>query len=433
VEVTTASAAPVPFERLLGQRFTVAATQRDGTTRHFSGICSRVGQGSGDGPTYLRLELVPQLWVLTRHARSRMFQDLSVPQIISRVLTEHGISYDASLQSTYPARDCVVQYSETDFQFISRLMEEEGIFYFFKHQPGGQHTMILGDGAPAHPAIPGSTSVEFSRGSANRVGTVSSWEKQQEIRSGKYTLRDYSFDYPHDNLEVTARMQEGVAVGEVNHPLVTPANAGLEIYDYPGDYAARFDGVETTREEVLEEGQRTVEIRMQQEAVESLAIAGTSDRTQLTAGHRFSLVNHPGGATGEYVLTSVQHSARVTGGNHAALEYSNTFTCIPAGLPFRPQRVTPNPAIPGTQPAIVAGPAGEPVHTDGQGRVKVQFPWDRESSGDENSSCWVRVAASAAAVPGTSLLPEVGDEVLVVFLEGDPDQPIIIGSVPNRD
>lgn len=412
------------LDGLIGQELTVALTQRDGTTRHFSGICSRVSQGSSsDGVPFIRLELVPKLWLTTRSAGSRMFQDLTVPEIVERVLQSYGIQAEFLLQSTYPRRDCVTQYRESDFAFISRLMEEEGIFYFFRHQAGG-HSLVISSPPATHPDIPGTSAIRF--GNAQGRGTsIHEWQKTQELRSGKVTLRDHSFAHPDDPLEVGAVIQNSVAVGSVSHSLRAGGSAGFELYDYPGEYAQRFDGPSTGVAQILAEGQRTAQIRMQAEAVGAIAIRGASTHAALTSGHRFTLQNHVD-ADGAYILTSVQHAARV--GQGGTIEYQNSFTCIPAGLPFRPERATELPLIAGAHPATVSGPAGAEVHTDGNFRVKVMFPWVREASSGEDASCWVRVATPSAE---TVHIPRIGDEVIVMFVEGDPDQPIIVGSLPN--
>ena len=423
VRVETAPGTRVSFDALLGEQMRVAMRQADGSVRFFSGICSRVSQGS-DG--VLKLELVPQIWLLTRRSGSRIFQDMSVPQIIESVLEESGVDLQMNIQGSHPARPCVVQYNESDFEFISRLMEDEGIFYFFMQSADG--AILVVSGPPGtHPGIPGTSLVPFNPKPGTRSEVVTGWDKSQEIRSGRVTLRDSTFALPGNPLEASAVIQDSVAAGGVTHRLRTQSSEALDLYEYPGEYAQRFDDTDSSAGAIVAEGERTAAIRMQQEAVNALSIRGASTVGRLAAGHRFSLGGH-GDADGAYVLTSVQHSAR-TGVEDGGVEYNNTFTCIPAGLPFRPQRLTAPPVLAGLHPATVAGPPGERVHTDGEGRVKVKFPWDRESAGNEDSSCWVGVAAR----PGEdATIPEIGDEVLVAFMHGDPDRPIIVGSVPDR-
>ena len=219
--------------------------------------------------------------------------------------------------------------------------------------------------------------------------------------------------------------------------LAVAGNDQLEIYDYPGGYSKRFDGVDPAGGErpgdllkLPDEARRTAGLRMQEEAARGLAIEGVATSPALTSGHAFVLSQHPS-AAGRYLLTSIQHAARVVTAGGAAL-YHDTFTCIPSGLPYRPPRTTPRPVIPGTQTAYVVGPPGEEIFTDKHGRVKVQFHWDRQGQKDGNSSCWIRVAQPNAD-GGSVIIPRVGWEVVVSFLEGDPDQPIIVGSLYNPD
>ncbi|MEX2118232.1 MAG: type VI secretion system tip protein TssI/VgrG, partial [Pirellulales bacterium] len=270
------------------------------------------------------------------------------------------------------------------------------------------------------------------------------WEKVQELRSGKYTLWDHSFELPDQHLEAENTIQDSVSVGQVSHKLKVGGNDQLEIYDYPGEYAQRFDGVDrgggeqpSEVEKIFEDNARTVGIRMQQEAVPSLVVRGSGACPQFVSGHKFTLERHFN-ADGEYVLTGVEHSANLSGdyrsGESGTCQYMNSFVCIPAGIPYRPLITTPKPTIHGTQTAVVVGPSGEEIFTDKYGRVKVQFRWDRQGTNDGNSSCWVRVATPWAGKQwGAIHIPRIGQEVVVAFEEGDPDQPIIVGSVYNAE
>jgi type VI secretion system secreted protein VgrG len=422
LDIQTSNPSAIPFDAFLGQAVTATLTLPNEPPRYFSGISSRISQGSSDNLTLYRVEIVPQLWLLTKTSGSRAFQDLSVPDIVRRVLVERGIPFQLNLQGTYPPRDFVLQYRETDFDFISRLMEEEGIFYFFHHADGG-HTLILADTPQSHPDVPGGPTVRF------RPDAVSEWTKTQELRSGKSTLRDYHFTVPGDDFEVSAELPGTVTVGTAIHRLQTPLTRALEVYDWPGEYAQRFDGLAPgTGAAILQEGTRTVRVRSQEEAAQAIVIQGRSAVATLTSGHKFTLVEHVN-ANGSYVLTGVSHSARVSDRGNNRTTYNNTFFCIPAALPFRPARTTPKPVVAGPQTAVVTGPGGSETFTDRYGRVKVQFHWDREGQQDGNSSTWIRVATIHGG--GGFAPPRVGDEVVVGFLEGDPDQPIILGTVPN--
>jgi len=444
LELIATNETQVPFEALLGKKITAHVRAPGGNLRHFSGICSRIAQGGRDPYfTSFRAEVVPEFWFLTRKAQSRIFQAKTVPQILQKVL--EGLQVDYRLSGQYEPRDYCVQYRETDFNFACRLMEEEGIFYFFEHSQSA-HKMVLGDAPSVHPAVPFDPKAVFAALAESTVDEdrITEWQKTQELRSTKFTLWDHCFELPHQHLEAEKPLMPNAQVGQVGHKLVVGDANRLEVYDWPGEYAQRFDGVDPNRgdrpgdiQKIFQDNRRTVDVRMQQEAAACLMIAGSGQLRQLTAGHRFTLDRHFD-ANGDYVLTSVQHTARqgsnVRSGEADELAYQNSFTCLPASVPYRPQRVTPKPTVTGTQTAVVVGPKGEEIYTDKYGRVKVQFHWDREGKHDVNSSCWIRVAQGAGGRRwGTSFWPRIGQEVLVDHIEGDPDQPIIVGTVYNAD
>jgi type VI secretion system secreted protein VgrG len=443
LEVLAENETPVPFEQLLGQKVTVELGTPAEAVRYISGICCRVGQGGRDQTfTAYHLEVVPQLWFLTRIAQSRIFQQLPVPEILAQVL--RGLDVEFQLQGTYEPRDYCVQYRETDFNFASRLMEEEGICYFFRHTARG-HTLIVSDTPRSFPELPEPLIFDEEYTGGNRPEErIGAWEKVQELRSGKVTLWDHCFELPHKKLEGQKIIQDSVEVGQVTHKLKIGDGEKLELYDFPGEYAQRFDGVNPGGgdragdvQKIFADNQRTAEIRMQEQAAAGLVVRGMGNVRALTSGSVFTLQGHFD-ADGAYLLTGVEHSARMPfsyrSGEPDPFQYSASFSCIPAALPFRPARATPRPVIQGTQTAVVVGPAGEEIFTDKYGRVKVQFHWDRQGRNDINSSCWVRVAqAWAGRRWGSSFWPRIGQEVIVAFLEGDPDQPIIIGSVYNAD
>jgi type VI secretion system secreted protein VgrG len=442
LDLLAVNSQPVPFEQVVGQPITVDLALPGGGHRFVNGICSRFSAGRRSATfTAFRAQVVPKLWLLTRKRDSRIFQNLSVPDILERVLA--GVDTTFELQGTYQPRNYCVQYRETDFDFASRLMQEEGIFYLFRHSKDG-HEMVVADSRASNTPVPGPNPVLFAPVAPSTPGTrtVFDWDKSQELRSGKVTLWDHQFELPDSHLEGTAAIQESVRAGTVVHRLHLAGNEGLELFDYPGGYAKRFDGIDgggggqpDELQKVLPDATRTARIRMQQEAVQSLLVEGMSNCRHFTGGYQFTLSRHFD-ADGAYLLTDVEHSASVQGDPRKAtqddVQYHNRFTCIPLTLPFRPQRVTPVPVVPGPQTAIVVGPAGQQVFTDRYGRIKVQFHWDREGKSDEDSSCWVRVGAlHAGEETGFHAVPEVGDEVVVAFLEGDPDQPIVVGSLYN--
>jgi type VI secretion system secreted protein VgrG len=436
----------IDFSQVLGKHLTIRLLLPQGE-RQFDGICMRFSQGERDprnnAITAYRAEIVPQFWLLTRNAQSRIFQNLSVPDILKKVLK--GLEVDYQLKGTFEPRNFCVQYRESDFNFASRLMEEEGIFYFFKHS-NGSHKMIVANSPDAHPDVPGKSTITYEdlSGGYRDDDRIGDWEKVQEIRSGKYTLWDHSFELPHKHLEADKTIQPTVQVGKVSHKLTAGDNSKYELYDWPGEYAQRFDGVDkgggdrsADIQKIFQDNKRTVEIRMQQEALSGLLSRGGSNCRQLTSGHKFTLEKHFNG-DGPYVLTKIRHTATGSGdyraGETLAFRYENRFECIPSALPFRPSQDTPKPIVQGSQSAVVVGPAGEEIFTDKYGRVKVQFHWDREGKMNQDSSCWLRVTTSLAGRQwGMIHIPRIGQEVLVDFLEGDPDQPVVIGSVYNAD
>ena len=413
--------APDVFRALLGQPISVQAGPR-----HFDGICSRVSQGeSNTGFTAYRAEVVPWLWLLTRNQNTRSFQNLSVPDIAERVVADNGRELSLRLQASYERRTYIVQYRESDYDFLARLLEEEGIYYYFEQSPEG-HQLVLVDGLPGHSPL---EPVRFDLdGELKRSReSVFAWEKSQNLRAGKLTLWDHCFELPHSNLEGSALLQESVAAGGVTHLLRTAAGNGLEVYDYPGGYAARFDGIDAGGGEQPAELQklfaaasRTAALQMQAEAASALEISGASSVRALAAGRILTLTGSERFG-GKYLVTGVTHKFERRGDRVA---YSNTFTCIPEGLQFRSPHTTPRP-VAGVQTAVVVGPPGEQSFHDKYGRIKVQFHWDREG----NSSKWVRVALPAGS--GLFSLPEVEDEVLVVFEHGDPDRPVVVGTLWN--
>ena len=392
----------VAFDKLLGQKVNIEVLLPDEGARYFHGIVSTFSQGGrGERFTTYHAEMVPQFWLLTRRLQSRIFQQVSIPDILKKVLDGLDVAFE--LQGKYEPRDYCVQYRESDFQFASRLMEEEGIFYFFKHTADG-HKMVVADSPQSHPDMPEMSKIIYEEltGGTREEERITRWEKVQELRSGKYTLWDHCFELPYKHLEAEKTVLESLSVGKVAHKLKVGGNDKLEIYDFPGAYAQRFDGIDpgggerqSDLQKVFEDNKRTVGIRMQQETLPALVINGESNCRNLVSGHKFALTEHFN-AEGQYVVTSISHVAKHeigSGAEAAETHYSNEFTCIPFALPFRPERSAPRPVVHGSQTAEVVGPAGAEIFTDKYGRVKVQFHWDREGKDDANSSCWIRVAS----------------------------------------
>jgi type VI secretion system secreted protein VgrG len=445
LEMIAENKTKVPFDALLGQKLTIHLRLPDESSEtHLNGLCVRFAQAQRDATfTTYEAEIVPDVWKLSRKAQSRIFQRLTIPEILKKVFT--GFDVDWQLNEKYEPRDYCVQYRETDFNFGSRLMEEEGIYYFFKHSDGS-HQMIVSDNALEHPKLAGENKFIYEEleGGGREDNRIRSWKKEQEMRPGKYLLWDHCFELPYKHLEAEALIHDSVSVGKENHKLKVAGVDQLEVYDYPGEYAQRFDGINAgggeqsaELQKIFRDNQRTVELRMDEETTPAIVIRARSNVKHMVPGNTFSLQRHFN-ADGDYVLTGVRHQASFGGdyrsGKDVVLNYENDLTCIPAAMPFRPRRTTPKPVVQGSQTAVVVGPSGEEIFTDKYGRVKVQFHWDREGKNDENSSCWIRVGTSWAGRNwGAIRIPRIGHEVIVDFLEGDPDQPIIVGCVYNAD
>lgn len=434
----------IEFDKLIGQKILVELDMPGKKKRFFSGICSRFSAGRRDDTfTHYRMEVVPQFWLLTRRVQSRIFQHITVPNILKEVLK--GLDVKSDIKGNFFERDYCVQYRESDFAFASRMMEEEGAYYFFEHTAKG-HTLVVANTPQGHvdlPEYPKAIYEEATGGTRDDMRIIE-WEKVQELRSGKVTLWDHSFELPQQNLEAQKTILETVSVGKVTHKLKVADNDKLELYDYPGAYAQRFDGVDpgggdraADLKKIFEDNARVAKLHVEREAAASLTIRGASDCRQFCVGHRFTLERHFD-ADGAYYLTGVTHDARLgadyRSGSGDTVAYSNKFTCLPIALPFRPPLKTPKPTVAGTQTASVVGAAGEIITCDKYGRVKVQFHWDRQGKKDLGSSCWVRVSQNwGGAEWGGMFIPHHGQEVIVDFEEGDPDRPLIIGRVYNAE
>jgi type VI secretion system secreted protein VgrG len=415
----------VNFDAIMGKNVTVTVNATDGSpARFFNGFISRFTQLAGDkqGAHYIA-QMVPWLWFLTRTADCLIFQEKNVPDIVKDVLKRHG--FDGFLETKLDASkfrkwEYSVQYRETAARFIMRLMEQEGIFFFFTHAKGA-HKMVMADTPAEHKPCPGQSKFRFAPIIASghlggQEDTILSWQASQEIRTGKYTLNDFNFESPSTSLlvPVPSKINQG-------------GNTKFETYDYPGEYDSR------------EEGDFYAHRRIEEEEVPHSEVEGVSRGRTFTAGFRFDVTNSERkDQDGTYVLTSVTHTifegAGISDPDGATSTYTNSFTCIPVAVQFRPLRSTPRPLMQGSQTAIVVGPKGEEIFTDKFGRVKVQFHWDREGKRDDNATCFIRVSQPWAGTNwGAIFLPRIGQEVIVDFLEGDPDQPIITGRVYNAD
>ena len=425
-------ASEVTAEALIGKNAVITLELKDGDKRYFHGMISRlVSGGRGTEERYVRfqLEMVPTLARLLSRTDCRIFQTMSAPKIVKQVLEDANVEFRDALEKTYTDRDYCVQYRETDLNFISRLMEDEGIFYFFEHEQG-KHTMVLADKPSTNQPCPVQSSVHYEEegGFGEREDTVLEWTVTEQLRPGLATLRDHNFQLPDKKLEFP-------------EPTSIPRgdNSTLEIYDYPGDYAKLFNKPEERLGKVEEEGTKIVRLRMEREETAYEEAHGTSDVRAFCSGFWFTLMDHfKEEYNDKWLLTSVYHSA-VQSPDYVSSEvvgepYSNSFTCIPYKTPFLPERIALKPVVRGPHTAVVVGPSGEEIWPDKFGRVKVKFFWDRDGKKDENSSCWIRVAQPWAGKNwGFVAIPRISHEVVVDFLEGDPDRPIIVGSVYNAE
>ncbi len=382
----------------------------EGSPRFVHGEITRFEESDegGQGIVY-RAILVPRIARLRHRVDMRIFQALTVPQIIEQVLDGAGIpksGYRLSLSRAYAAREYCVQYRESDLEFVRRLMDQEGMIWSFEHS-AADHVLVLSDSSFARRDVPGFFRLRYSSEQGlTGAEHVTRFRYGEEVSPGKVTLRDYDFKRP-------GLLLEG-ARGD---------DPDLEVYDYPGSFQDPRAGAELAA------------IRLDQAQTRQRVGVGEGTCASMSPGFAFTLINHPNDALNKrYLLTSVKHrGAQPLMGEGPRIKtesYSNTFECSPDGASYRPAAASKIPVVMGPQTAIVVGPSKEEIFTDEHGRVKVQFHWDRRGKRDEKSSCWIRVSQGwAGGAWGAMYIPRVGHEVIVEFLEGDPDRPIITGRV----
>jgi type VI secretion system secreted protein VgrG len=363
------------------------------------------------------IKVGPWAHLLLHRADCRIFQDKTTEQIVTEVLTRAGLQRDRfrfSLAARYEPRNYCVQYRETDLAFVSRLLEEDGICYWFEHEEEG-HVWVMADNASAHPAIPGDSRVWFNppHGTVQDREHVKSFRFGGRIRSGAVSLRDFNLHKPDQAMQVKETAK---------------SRAELEVYDFPGEY-------QEPGRAGPHEGQALAKIRLEELQASRRQGSGVSDCARLTPGMTMSIAGHPQGElNATYRIVEVRHKGEqpqvLDQDGQEPSSYENSFTVTEAKVPFRPARRTPRPVMRGLQSAVVVGPEGEEVHVDKHGRVRIQFHWDREGAFDETSTCWVRVSQLWAGNGwGAMFIPRIGHEVLVDFLEGDPDRPVITGRI----
>ena len=407
------------FNQLIGDTITVSLEVGVGRARYFNGHISRFAQTGISGHTAnYQATVVPWFWFLTQTSDCRIFQNMTVPEIIKEVFREAGYTnFEDTLSGSYRNWVNCVQYRESDFNFINRLMEQEGIYYFFKHEED-KHTLVLADSYSSHEPVAGYEEVSYHPPAGSTViekEHLYAWEITQQLQSGAFVYQDFDFTAPKkDLLAISNKKREH-------------AKADLEIYDYPGEYKEFNDGDYYSR------------VRLEEIQANHRRGHGHGDARGLSVGGLFTLSGHPREDQNiEYLIVSAGY--RLAAGDYGSGDggEDKVYTCeinvINAQEPFRPLRTTPRPWVQGPQTAIVVGPSGEEIWTDEHGRVKVQFHWDRYGEANENSSCWMRVSQVHAGKGfGGIDVPRIGEEVIVSFLEGDPDRPIITGRVYNGD
>ncbi|MFM2065540.1 MAG: hypothetical protein RLZZ584_449 [Pseudomonadota bacterium] len=391
-------------DRIIGASVSVTLQIPDGPKRHFNGIACRFSHtGTDHDLACYSAELVPRLWLLTLGRDRAVWQNKSVPAIVKAVLGEFGVSFSDKLTGSYEALDYCVQYDESAFEFLSRLMENAGIFYFFTFA-SGSHTLVLADSPQAHADCADAARVRYfpETGSRHMIDTIASFELEERLVSGRQVLDDFDPLKPSTALRADASPAQGKGKGEV--------------YDWPGGQAS------------VAAGKALAKLRVQARQASRRVLRGDSYVYPFTAGSRFTLSGHARAELNtRHVLRRVQHSARDD-------LYRNSFEAFAADLPFRPPLQQARPRVAGSQTATVVGPRGEEIWTDEHGRIKLRFHWDRQGKADDSASCWVRVMQPAAGAGfGALFLPRVGQEVVVTHVDGDPDRPLVTGSVYNGE
>lgn len=400
-------------EKIIGEGVTFSVLRQNQEWRHFHGIVASftpIDDGSGQ-PVY-SLSVVPWLWCLTLTSDFRVYQDKDVKEILTDVFDRHSFpDFEFKLSAPHPKREYCVQYNETAFNFVSRLLESEGIFYYFRHEEG-QHVLVMGDSTDAYEAA---ADAEAAYRTAGDADLLTGWTRTNSLTMESFTGTDY--DYV--NADVTLE-KESDTFNRFDRARV------LKAYSFP---AFTVDPAAV---------QSLVDHDKEMSVVASETLNGGGCARSFSPGLTFTMKDHPDDTEKgkSYVLTQVSHYAsagRQRGGTGGGgMRYENNFSCVPDALAVRPLRRSPVPFVRGVETAVVTGPKGEEIHTDKMGRIAVQFHWDRLGKKDEKSSCWVRVAQSVAGNGwGAFVCPRVGQEVVVSFVNGSPDRPLVTGVVYN--
>ncbi|MFK3724604.1 type VI secretion system tip protein TssI/VgrG [Pseudomonas monteilii] len=413
--------ARIELKKLIGKKVTLGIALADGSTRYISAhVSDFVHTGADGGIANYTAQLVPWIWILSRRRDSRIFQDKTTEQIIKEVfeyyltLAEHEFRLSKPLK---PISYCT-QYQESDLNFVLRLLEQEGLFFTFEHSQEG-HRMIISDDSSELPPLERQPVIRYHSASVTETAdSITAWSSSRRLQPTRLTLK--SFDYKQPRNPHLVQLDSINQQGEIGQ---------YEMFEYEGLYGYSD----------LDEGTRKARHRLEAMEVHGKTFSGESNCRAMEPGRHFQLTQHydHDNDTPEdraFLLLSVNHWGRNNYSNEGEAGYRNAFTCIRRKITFRPVQQTPRGVISGPQTAIVVGPPGEEIYTDALGRVKLQFHWDRNGEFNDQSSCWVRVAQSGASGGfGSILIPRVGDEVVVVFLDGNPDRPLIMGSLYNSN
>ena len=416
--------------QLLGTSVTFELLLASGNRRPFNGVVDHVRQLEADltGAVY-QVQLAPWTRLLELRTNCRIFQEMAVPDIIEAVLADHAAQdFVWRLEGDYQQRVLCVQYRESDWTFVARLLEEEGIAYHFEHEDG-RHVLVFCDSPGQRQACPEQETVLFrtaqdAQGSDDGLlhDLVQEFRLERSLLSGRRLLTDFNYLDPGASLEAVAAAELAIA-----------ANRDLEDFEYPGGFVKL--GAEDDAK--LPFGETMAGLRAEALDARTLLAQGETTCRGFQAGFTFELENHRRlDCRIQWLLLAVVHNLDQSGSLSSSAggepHYAGAIVCLPATIPYRPPRLTPRPVVKGPQTAIVTGPSGEEIHTDKHGRIKVAFHWDRYGQRDGSDSCWVRVAHGwAGGGWGMQFTPRIGQEVVVDFLEGDPDRPLVVGSVYN--
>jgi type VI secretion system secreted protein VgrG len=405
----------ISLDDILGQNVTIRLETED-ESRFFNGIVTEFFQKENIAKNACYGAIIrPWFWLLTLSENCRIFQEKSYPEIIKKVFEGLGFSdFEDKLSATYDKQDYVVQFNESDFNFVSRIMEQEGIFYFFEHT-NGKHSLIMADDSSAMTNVGQVPFIELEDESRHiDVIGIKSWENYRKVRTGGVGLTNFDFTLPSKNLNAITTDPK------------TASLSSLQKFNFPGKYLERVKGSDYTK------------ILMQKENVSYDQKSAQGNFRKLYAGAQFELTgHHRDDQNTNYLITHfscllLADDYIATSTNNDDQLFESQFTVVPDNVVYRPQMTSTKPKMTGPQTATVVGKSGEEIWTDKYGRIKVLFHWDREAKADENSSCWIRVSQTWAGKGwGSVYIPRIGQEVLVDFIHGDPDNPIVIGSVYN--